>query len=344
MNCREIKEQSSDYLDRRLTPPETALFREHLRSCPDCRGEVEELRKTVALVGSLDEIETRPDFLVQVNNKIDRGGLLRRCGRRLFEPWRIKIPLEAAALLAVTTLALYVYHRPPEFSQDGAILSQEKAMIAKQEPRERRPVQSFQAPASKPSPAPEAQVKKEISPPSPEAGQAPAERETRLSFRNNLEPAAEAPATPGSLAKSEKQPASPQGSAAIGGTAAGINSSRQVLEWTSADVDTSLRHVKAIVEELAGKIVSDHTSEDGPVLAIRLPRARETEFYKALIRETGSDSSQIAASEQRLSSLQQEPRGSDAVPMTRRNPGQVEKSSLKQDETVVIELRIRQKK
>jgi|GEM_PF-2000754 len=122
MNCNEAKELYSDYLDRRLTPFQNVLFREHVDGCAACRQDVANLQRTVDLIGSLDEIEAAPDFLAGVERKIDgRWGRLRRA---LFEPLKIKIPLEAAALLLVGSLAVLVYHRSSD---------QEYALVARME-------------------------------------------------------------------------------------------------------------------------------------------------------------------------------------------------------------------
>lgn len=81
MNCKEAKELLSDYLDQRLTLSRLALIREHIKICSACAGELEELRETVALIGSLDEIEPAPDFLAQVNRKINGGSIASRLRR-----------------------------------------------------------------------------------------------------------------------------------------------------------------------------------------------------------------------------------------------------------------------
>ncbi|MCZ6625631.1 MAG: zf-HC2 domain-containing protein [Deltaproteobacteria bacterium] len=121
MNCQEIRELSSDYLDRQLGPHQVLLFEEHLEVCSNCRQEVETLRTTISLIGSLDEVKTSPDFLSQVHRKIEAGGKLRRLWAWFFEPFRLKVPLEVTALFLVSSTALYLYYRSPELSRESDI-------------------------------------------------------------------------------------------------------------------------------------------------------------------------------------------------------------------------------
>jgi hypothetical protein len=445
MNCEEIKDLSSDYLERRLTVSQVVPFREHLRICPDCRREVEELRKTVALIGSLDEIETWPDFLVQVNKKIDGGGRFHRLRNWLFVPWSIKIPLEAAALVLVSTAALYVYHRSPELQQYNVAPSQGSAKSPRVElSRQQREV-GFPDLMGKLIPSPEADklveaqqrnaqpqpsvasgekalepgvdMTAEKAPPqlsarlrgdatpsdSPvasaaaskalvgkeslsrgsEVAQAHTKREAPPAASEIDEAAKKVVTGRGALGSSEMSlyrrmppanPATPEVSdstektAGAGGIArpsegeaappaaptAEAPSNRRVqtliappavkiFEVVAEDTASEGNRIKGLLPGLNGRMLSEREADDGRVLLVRLPQSREAEFYSALKRETAPDL-EVAASNERILSLREEPRAREGAPIARRSTGQVESSSLEQDETVVIELRIRRKK
>jgi hypothetical protein len=364
MNCREIQELSSDYLDRRLTPSETALFREHLKVCPDCRGEVEELRKTVALVGSLDEIETGPDFLVRVNNKIDRGGWLRRFSRRLFAPWRIKIPLEAAALVAVTTLALYVYHRTPELPQYKAHLSQDSAKTPRAELTQQQRVGDAQDLIGKYLPVPEADKGKRTEQHSEApSSAAPAKEAARPQVAPGLT-ISKPPAAPREVAAGAQGTVTQAESAARGvreekSTGGQVAEQRQRMvqgamsspspkrvEVSSEDAGLLSDRIKALVPDLGGKVLGERALDDGVDLAIELPQSREVEFRSALQAETRAERADAAAG---LKSAEAPPplqgQAQNDAPMLQRTGRQVEKFALKgEDPAVIIELRIRQQK
>lgn len=138
MNCQDIKDLSSDYLDRRMAPSEIILFEEHLKACSGCRQEVEALRKTISLLGSLGEIETSPDFLDQVYRKIDKKEGLKRIWAWLFEPITIKVPLEITALLLLGVIASHLYFRSPDLPKEyGFSAPSDKSRIAQDKPAEK---------------------------------------------------------------------------------------------------------------------------------------------------------------------------------------------------------------
>ena len=53
MNCHEIRENLSAWLDGELDPELTSLVGEHLESCGECRQLLEELREVTGLLGGL---------------------------------------------------------------------------------------------------------------------------------------------------------------------------------------------------------------------------------------------------------------------------------------------------
>ncbi|MGH7767541.1 MAG: anti-sigma factor family protein, partial [Candidatus Binatia bacterium] len=134
MNCPEVQELFSDYLDDRLAPSKASLLKEHLGSCAACRQELADLRQTIELIGSVEEIKTAPDFLAQVNRKIDSGSGMNRFWRLIFTPAKIKIPIEAGALAVVAVLAVYLY-RSSELSQNSAFFTEKSPEMWGETPR-----------------------------------------------------------------------------------------------------------------------------------------------------------------------------------------------------------------
>ncbi len=55
LTCRELVELVTDYLERSLTPEERMRFEEHLLICEGCSAYVDQLRKTIEVVGALQE-------------------------------------------------------------------------------------------------------------------------------------------------------------------------------------------------------------------------------------------------------------------------------------------------
>jgi predicted anti-sigma-YlaC factor YlaD len=61
LTCREMVEVVSDYLDGALTDHDRALFEQHLVLCDGCTAYLDQMRRTVALVGRLrDDVLGRP--------------------------------------------------------------------------------------------------------------------------------------------------------------------------------------------------------------------------------------------------------------------------------------------
>lgn len=114
MECHHIRNQLSLFIDGLVSPADSTLIREHLRTCQKCAEEYADLQKTVAHVQSLEEVEP-PSWLTQkVITKIrtaaeqDRSFL-----HKLFYPLHIKLPLEAFAMIAVAVIAFYVFRSTP---------------------------------------------------------------------------------------------------------------------------------------------------------------------------------------------------------------------------------------
>ena len=60
LSCRQLVELVTDYLEGALTPAERARFDAHVAECEGCEIHLEQLRRTVALVGALAEQHIEP--------------------------------------------------------------------------------------------------------------------------------------------------------------------------------------------------------------------------------------------------------------------------------------------
>ena len=135
MTCPEARELLSALLDDALSPAERQAIDAHLTMCAECARELTELRETVALLERLPPVHAPAGFVDRVVETAYRPSWPRRVADALFRPLRVKLPLEAAAVVLVGIWALHVYRHAPEVQQ-----------VARQETRE--------VPASAPSPAP----------------------------------------------------------------------------------------------------------------------------------------------------------------------------------------------
>lgn len=53
MNCRQVVELMTDYLEGALSPVERARFEEHIAGCDGCRAYLQQLRTTRRVLGRL---------------------------------------------------------------------------------------------------------------------------------------------------------------------------------------------------------------------------------------------------------------------------------------------------
>jgi Putative zinc-finger len=168
MTCAENRERLSALLDGELARDERALVEAHLASCPECSGELAHLARMLGMLHALPAERAPIGFVDRVMTAARPTPWYARLGRHLVQPWRVKIPLEVAALLVVALGAVYVFQKTPELQQ-----------AARQE-----------APAPPPPAAPEPAAPTRGPQPAPSSAAKPAER------KEEPGPPATAPAPP----------------------------------------------------------------------------------------------------------------------------------------------------
>jgi predicted anti-sigma-YlaC factor YlaD len=62
LTCRELVELVTDYLEGSLIPEERMRFEEHLLICEGCSAYLDQVRKTIQVVGSLQEDSIHPQM------------------------------------------------------------------------------------------------------------------------------------------------------------------------------------------------------------------------------------------------------------------------------------------
>lgn len=73
MDCKELREQLSSYLDNVLPEDEMNRLKEHLLKCSDCQKELAELQKTVNILKSLEEIVPPASFRRELRSKLEKA-------------------------------------------------------------------------------------------------------------------------------------------------------------------------------------------------------------------------------------------------------------------------------
>ena len=134
MDCEEVRNRFSSLWEKELTPFDEKGVREHLSSCPECQREFEEFEKTMRWLHSVGEVEVPDEFLLGLHKKMEERKRITSAekprGGWFNFPLPFKLPIQAAAMVAVVFLVLYLtkmmpmggYH-PQETGQPSSPLS-----------------------------------------------------------------------------------------------------------------------------------------------------------------------------------------------------------------------------
>src|SRR3972149_6197823 len=119
MNCHDASARFSDLRDGRLSGVGGRELEGNLAICPAGRREWTHFQETIEALHGLGTVEPRPGFAALVRAQIETPPWHRRLARRLFIPWQVKLPLEAAALVLLAIGTVLIYQRLPEMRQVG---------------------------------------------------------------------------------------------------------------------------------------------------------------------------------------------------------------------------------
>jgi hypothetical protein len=109
--CEEIQAWLSDYLEGTLESGRHRAVEDHLYLCPNCLAVVDDLAESIKSVASLPSVDPPPGFtqrvMAQVREEVARPSLW----ERIFQPFSIKLPIHATAVVLVGVLAVYLYQK-----------------------------------------------------------------------------------------------------------------------------------------------------------------------------------------------------------------------------------------
>lgn len=185
MNCDQIQEHLSEYLDNRLEGSNRREIEDHLATCPRCLPETKHLRDGIKAVAGLPEAELPAGFSQQVMARVRAEAAGPTLWDRLFQPLRIKIPLHVTGLLLVIGLAVYLYQANVSVQKWPQSIPSETAPALKQAP---------QSPVEAPSIDPAEPPAVSSEPSSSDSPQAPPAEPDQMTPLRQEERAASAPA------------------------------------------------------------------------------------------------------------------------------------------------------
>lgn len=121
MSCEETRALFSELADGVLPAEARASAQAHLAVCPDCQREWQSFQRMLNLLHAMPRMRAPEGFVDRVLSAAEPGRPRRRLVQRLFMPLRIKLPLEAAALLLMAVGAVYLMQRTPELEQAAGL-------------------------------------------------------------------------------------------------------------------------------------------------------------------------------------------------------------------------------
>lgn len=112
MECANIKEVLSEYIDGILDSQTEARVEEHLSTCRACQEELSSLKAVVNGLSSLESVKAPEDFLEKLHERMESRFTVRKLMRILFVPAWTKIPLEVATVAAIMILIFVGLYTP----------------------------------------------------------------------------------------------------------------------------------------------------------------------------------------------------------------------------------------
>jgi hypothetical protein len=110
MECHDIREKLSAYVEGLVSSEEKLLIEEHLKVCQHCSESLADLKETLEYVQNLEEVEPPPwltgKVMATVRSEAEqKRGIL----QRLFYPLHVKVPIEAFAAIFLVITTVYIY-------------------------------------------------------------------------------------------------------------------------------------------------------------------------------------------------------------------------------------------
>ena len=108
MDCAAIQELLSEYIDGTLDAKAVQVVEAHISVCEDCKETLASLNEIVEELNALEPVEPPADFLEKIHQRMEPRLDLNRILRKLFVPFKIKIPLQLAAAATASILVVMV--------------------------------------------------------------------------------------------------------------------------------------------------------------------------------------------------------------------------------------------
>ncbi len=295
-----IRQLLSAYLDDRVTPKERREVEAHLASCQRCSVALAELAKTIRHLRNLDRVEPPPWLTGRIMARVREQAAKERVSifRRLFFPLRIKLPLEAVALVFLTvTSYLLIRTMEPELATVGGPAETRHEQQLPATPAPARQADSYQPERKSAKPAaPAAERKQEAAPLAPASPAASGTLPDVMSARPAAEPEparvrdAAAPGSPQqslggpALAGAAREARRRKAPAAKGKSSLATPARGGEITLTVRDASGATKAIEQALRELGGRIVERESSDTSRSMVVAIDSRQQPEFMTRLDR------------------------------------------------------------
>lgn len=104
MDCKKVRDMLSSYMDKKISERDKDLLELHLRDCNNCQEFLQDLRDTVKLVSSLENVQPPPDLLADIQESIQKLPEKKSFFQR---PLWVRIPVEAFGTVMVVLIVFF---------------------------------------------------------------------------------------------------------------------------------------------------------------------------------------------------------------------------------------------
>ena len=121
MNCEEVANHFSDYLDKSLDTATMTRVATHIIACPLCRAESNDIADCIEQVANLPALDLPIGFAQRVMAHVREVEERPTVWQWLFQSLGQRIPLQATAVVMVTVLAVFLYQKEEPLKQNNSM-------------------------------------------------------------------------------------------------------------------------------------------------------------------------------------------------------------------------------
>ncbi len=282
-----IRHMLSEYIEGSVSTHEREEIEGHIASCPECGAALDELKKTIEHIRTVEELEPPAWLSQKIMAKVREAAESRKSvWQKVFHPLHLKLPIEAAAVAFLAVTAFYIYQavRPamntaeapmegfaakqeaqapvaPEKEEPSSVIAEDEVLTRSQKLKAEAPVP---APAAEPMPEKALEAKRERFDEEPKVtkeheGIAPSQKQERASPSG------------GFTAFDEARPEAPERASRAKASAPAAKKGEGIsLIVRVKEIEGAVKEVEKAVVRQSGKIIRTESTAGKRVFVVQI--------------------------------------------------------------------------